>query len=219
MLSRPICCLVLRCWNDALELSPSLYELHPSIHLDPSGDPKHLELFCTSRVWVEVPHAPSATHFIELLPVKRFHINVTNVSRVIHHLYVTVTFQTLNKLLRLHGSFLWNQRVKRAVPQYSLAGSAQWAWRAAGHIKLSVKTTFCEFMTLDLRCVSPGMGPRCPLRTHSGVREGVNDSWLYTLASSAQPDVHSSSYLCAYVLHAEEKGGRTGRDESVRQCL
>ncbi len=64
--------------------------------IHPSGAPrefkKHAELFCVSQVWLDVYLAPSAMHPIKLLPVKELHNNMTNVSKVIHHLYVTVIF-------------------------------------------------------------------------------------------------------------------------------
>lgn len=45
--------------------------------------------YCFSVCWVQVDvsFAPSATHLIKVLPVNELYNNLTNVSKVVHHLF------------------------------------------------------------------------------------------------------------------------------------
>lgn len=151
--------------------------------------PLHCFVRASSGRTCHLHHLP-CTSGKKLLPVRELHNNTKNVSEVVHHFGATVIFWTWINCLDCTARF----SEKNPKGEVSSA-TAPAAWISPMSMKDSgTNLTVCEDDILwvydpwpSLRLSRHGGSM---LAAHSWMREGVNDSWLYSLALSARPAVY-----------------------------
>lgn len=95
--------------------------IHPSGAPQELKEKKYPELCCVSQVCVDVSPAPSAMHLHKNCFLSKNSMITWQMCQKSYIIYMWRQFPNLNKLLRLHGSFLWEkEKIKK---EWSQSGS------------------------------------------------------------------------------------------------